>query len=191
VAFTSDASNLVAGDTNGKSDVFVRDREKSQTTRISVSSGGTQGNAQSHTPVISADGRYVAFTSDAKTLVAGDTNGKSDAFVRDRLTSQTTRISVSSGSVQRSHWSQADAISPNGRYVVFTSETDDSDFFGNATSVFVRDRVTGTTTPVSGSPEPYYWFRGGGVSAPMGATWRFGRNGFLMTTGIMPGFMIA
>ena len=112
---------------------------------------GAQGNAQSNSPVISADGRYVAFTSDASNLVAGDTNGKSDVFVRDRATSQTTRFSVNTGGVQRSHWSQADAISPDGRYVVFTSETDDfSVDDGNATSVFVRDRVTNTTTPVSG-----------------------------------------
>jgi Tol biopolymer transport system component len=145
VAFTSDASNLVTGDTNEKSDIFVRDRATYQTTRVSVSSGvsGAQGNAQSNSPVISADGRYVAFTSDAGNLVAGDTNGKSDVFVRDRKTSQTTRFSVNSGGAQRNHWSQADAISADGRYVVFTSETDDSNLtFGNATSVFVRDRVT-------------------------------------------------
>ena len=96
-----------------------------KTTLVSISSRGSQGNAQSNSPVTSADRRYVAFTSDAKTLVAGDTNGKSDVFVRDRVTGTTKRISVNSGGVQRSHWSQSDAISADGRYVVFTSETDD------------------------------------------------------------------
>jgi Tol biopolymer transport system component len=193
VAFTSDASNLVTGDTNRKSDVFVRDRATNQTTRISVSSGGVQGNAQSNFPVISADGRYVAFTSSASNLVVGDNNGLSDAFVRDRVSGQTTRFSVNSGGVQRSHWSQSNAISADGRYLLFTSETDDSnDFFGNATSVFIRDRVTNSTKPVSGSPTDHVWLsRGGGLSVPMGATWRFRLNGFLMTTVILPGFMTA
>ena len=84
VAFVSVATNLVAGDTNAKSDVFVRDRVSGATERISVSSAELQGNQDSRDPSISADGRYVAFVSDATNLVAGDTNNASDVFFRDR-----------------------------------------------------------------------------------------------------------
>ncbi len=84
VAFGSEASNLVPGDTNGHSDVFVRDRLTGTTERVSVSSDGTQGNYGGYWPSISADGRYVAFHSPASNLVPGDTNGHSDVFVRDR-----------------------------------------------------------------------------------------------------------
>ena len=74
MAFSSDASNLVAGDTNGTEDVFVRDRKTHVTRRVSVGPGGAQANSASFDPAISADGRYVAFSSDASNLVAGDTN---------------------------------------------------------------------------------------------------------------------
>ena len=94
VAFESDASNLVSGDTNGARDVFVHDRQGGGTTRVSVASDGAQGNGGSAHPSISADGRYVAFQSDASNLVSGDTNGWSDIFVYDRQTGQTTRVSV-------------------------------------------------------------------------------------------------
>ena len=84
VAFWSLASNLVAGDTNGSKDVFVRDRQSGTTERASVGSGGAQGNDDSFKPTISADGRFVAFYGFASNLVAGDTNGLGDVFVRDR-----------------------------------------------------------------------------------------------------------
>src|SRR5687768_9773023 len=85
VAFTSDATNLVAGDTNGRSDVFVQDRQTGLTTLVSVGVSA-QANGHSHDPSISADGRYVAFSSDASNLVSGDTNGATDVFVHDRDT---------------------------------------------------------------------------------------------------------
>ena len=78
VAFTSDSSQLVAGDTNNRGDVFVRDRLTSQTTRVSVATDGTQANQSSIYSAISADGRFVAFSSSATNLVAGDTNGVAD-----------------------------------------------------------------------------------------------------------------
>lgn len=80
VAFYSDASNLVAGDTNGVWDIFVHDRQTGQTARVSVDSGGGQANGISRGASISADGRYVTFYSDAANLVAGDTNAAWDAF---------------------------------------------------------------------------------------------------------------
>jgi Tol biopolymer transport system component len=84
----------VAGDTNNAYDVFVRDRKLQVTRRISVGPGGQQANDGSVAPAISADGRYVAFRSYASNLVAGDTNGATDVFVRDRVAQVTRRVSV-------------------------------------------------------------------------------------------------
>ena len=85
VAFDSEATNLVPNDTNGVRDVFIRDRKKGTTERISVSSGGIQGDYGGSFPAISGDGRFVVFSSEATNLVAADTNGfASDVFIRDR-----------------------------------------------------------------------------------------------------------
>ena len=84
VIFDSFAPDLVAGDTNSKSDVFARDRLAGTTSRVSVTSAGAQANNQSYSYSVSADGRFVAFYSDATNLVAGDTNGFTDIFLRDR-----------------------------------------------------------------------------------------------------------
>jgi hypothetical protein len=83
VAYGSRASNLVAGDTNRVSDVFLRDLVVDTTERISVDSAGIEGDGTSQHPALSADGRFVAFTSIATNLVAGDTNAQFDVFVRD------------------------------------------------------------------------------------------------------------
>jgi hypothetical protein len=85
VAFYSEASNLVAGDTNGRSDIFVHDRETGRTTRVSVDSQGAEADERSYSPSISSGGRFVAFQSLASNLVAGDTNGRQDVFVRGPL----------------------------------------------------------------------------------------------------------
>jgi Tol biopolymer transport system component len=142
VAFVSFASNLVAGDTNGTWDVFMRDTAKGKTTRVSVSSGGQQGNDQSGTPSISADGRYVAFYSYASNLVAGDTNGKADVFVRDTVTGRTTRVSVSSRERQGNGYSYEPSISTDGRYVAFYSLASNlvAGDTNTAGDIFVRDR---------------------------------------------------
>jgi hypothetical protein len=84
VAFVSGANNLVPGDTNGRQDVFVRDRQTGTTERVSLSSSGAQPNTHTGSTVsISADGRFVAFVSNATNLVPGDTNRKSDIFVHE------------------------------------------------------------------------------------------------------------
>jgi uncharacterized membrane protein len=151
VAFESLASNLVSGDTNGVRDIFVRDRYTGQTTRVSVASDGTQGNANSFAPSLSADGRYVAFESVASNLVSGDTNSREDAFVHDRQTGQTTRVSVAGDGSQGNERSARPVISADGRYVAFGSVAsnlvsgDTNNFF----DVFVHDRQTGQTTRVS------------------------------------------
>ena len=151
VAFVSYASNLVTGDTNNVGDIFVHDRQSGQTNRVSVASGGGQANDESIGPVITADGRYVAFTSDASNLVNGDTNGQDDVFVHDRQTGQTNRISLAGGGTQGNGNSSAPAISADGRYVAFSSAasnlvTGDSNGF---IDIFIHDRQTGQTTLVS------------------------------------------
>jgi Tol biopolymer transport system component len=169
VAFVSSASNLVSGDTNdfcgyyhdeNCMDVFVHDRQTGQTTRVSVASDGAQGNEESWNPSISADGRYVAFASEASNLVSGDTNDTNDAFVHDRQTGQTTRVSVASDGGQGNDWSGGPSISADGRYVAFESiasnlvSGDTNDFCGyyhddNCGDIFIHDRQTGQTTRVS------------------------------------------
>jgi WD40-like Beta Propeller Repeat len=151
VAFASPASNLIAGDTNGAVDVFVNDRSTGATTRVSVASDGTQANAGSFDPSISADGRFVAYWSAASNLVSGDTNGSVDVFVHDRSTGETTRASVSSAGVAGNGHSFYPSISSSGRFVAFTSEATNlvaGDTNGQ-TDVFVRDRDTGTTLRAS------------------------------------------
>jgi Tol biopolymer transport system component len=122
VAFASDATNLVPGDTNGALDIFVRDRLNGTTERVSVDSGGAEGNAGSYGPSISADGRYVAYASDATNLVPGDTNGFTDVFVHDRQSGTTARVSVDSGGAQGNKFSDWPSISADGRYVAFESD---------------------------------------------------------------------
>jgi Tol biopolymer transport system component len=151
VAFSSAASNLVEGDTNGVDDVFVRDRGPATTTRVSVAPGGAQANGGSFAPSISADGRYVAFLSDATNLVAGDTNANRDVFVFDRETETTTRASVSSAGVEANVGSTTPALSANGRVVAFTTFADNlvPEDLNESSDVFVRDLQAGTTTRVS------------------------------------------
>lgn len=151
VGFASGATNLVAGDTNGWTDIFVHDRQAQQTLRVSVSSAGVQANGSSDAASISADGRYVAFWSHASNLVSGDTNGCEDVFVHDRQTGQTTRVSVDSAGNQGNAWSTGSSISADGRYVSFTSEASNlvSGDTNAVADVFVRDRVAGETTRLS------------------------------------------
>ena len=151
VAFRSDATNLVPGDTNGTIDVFVHDRQTGTTSRVSVATGGGQSNNNSFTPALSADGRFVAFHSFATNLVAGDTNGVLDVFVHDRQTSTTTRVSVATGGIQANNTSRAGFLSADARWVVF--ESDATNLVAGDTNgvrdLFVHDRQTGATTRVS------------------------------------------
>lgn len=151
VAFVSNASNLVGGDSNGVEDVFVRDRVTGATERVSVDSSGAQANDACWSPWISADGRYVSFHGSAGNLVAGDTNARSDVFVRDRLNATTERVSIDSSGAQGNGVSDGAAISPDGRFVAFRSLSSDlvaGDTNGTA-DVFLRDRLNGTTERVS------------------------------------------
>ncbi|HEV7862787.1 MAG TPA: hypothetical protein VGR20_08810 [Acidimicrobiia bacterium] len=121
VAFASDSTNLVPGDTNSANDIFVRNRHNGTTERVSVTNSGAQADGASITPAMSADGRFVVFASDATNLVAGDTNGAVDVFVRDRLRNETRRLSEKPGVGQSPLASQHPAISPNGKFAAFDS----------------------------------------------------------------------
>jgi Tol biopolymer transport system component len=151
VAFDSEAPNLVAGDTNGVRDVFVRDRVAGTTERVSVTNGGAQANGESLMGAISSDGRFVAFDSEAPNLVAGDTNRKSDVFVRDRVAGTTERVSIGRRGAQANEDSSVGAISADGRFVAFESDATNlvAGGMNQLNGIFVRDRVAGTTERVS------------------------------------------
>ena len=143
VAFNSGAANLVVNDNNGSADVFVRDTQLNTTTRVSVDSSGIEANGASAAVAISADGRYVAFASFASNLVANDTNGSADVFVRDTQLNTTTRVSVDNSGAQITGASSAPAISADGRYVAFLAAN------GFVQDVFVRDTQLNTTARAS------------------------------------------
>lgn len=150
VAFASSATNLVAGDTNGERDVFVRDRQTGATTRVSVGAAGVQANSRSFEPAISSTGRFVVFASFAPNLVPGDTSNL-DVFLRDRQTGVTQRVSVDTGGGPTNGLSGSPAVSADGRFVVFESSASDlvvGDTNGED-DVFIRDRQAGLTERVS------------------------------------------
>jgi tricorn protease-like protein len=125
VAFASQATNLVGGDTNAALDIFVRNTSPSNTRRVSISTAGVQGNGASPTnwrPQISASGRYVAFESNATNLVANDTNAASDVFVRDRKQNKTRRVSVRFDGSQSNGLSAIADITSDGKFIVFVSQ---------------------------------------------------------------------
>lgn len=150
VAFESDASNLVPGDTNNAYDVFVRDVVAGTTSRVSLSGSGEQGNGYSTRPAISADGKQLAFRSGASNLVADDTNAKDDIFVRNLATGTVVRASLSNTGQQGNGNASSGpkGISSDGRYVTFWSYASnlvDGDT-NDSMDLFLRDLVAGTTT---------------------------------------------
>jgi Tol biopolymer transport system component len=124
VVFNSGATNLVAGDNNSATDVFLRDVQAQTTILVSLSTTGTQANSGCWYPDISENGRYVVWESLADNLVTDDNNGSHDIFVRDTLTDTTSRLSVSAAGTEGNGDSYYPAISADGRYVVFDSDAD-------------------------------------------------------------------
>ncbi|CAM5648871.1 putative protein OS=Streptomyces alboniger OX=132473 GN=CP975_25445 PE=3 SV=1 [Streptomyces alboniger] len=167
VAFTSTASNLVPGDTNGALDVFVRDRQARTTERVNVSGSGAQasGETKGTALALSPDGRYVVFASNADNLVAGDTHTKGpDLFLRDRQTRTTTRIATGA-TTQYPHA----AFSPDGRYLSHTVHS------GGGLVLFDMETRTGRRLGT---------FRGSAPSLSTDARW----IAFTSTdTGLVPG----
>ncbi len=157
VAFESDATTLVPGDTNGLRDVFLRDRQTATTTRVSESAAGAQGDNISATPSLTPDGRTLAFASYATNLVAGDTNGRADVFVKDLDTGAIRIASLTVEDDSPNSGSGNPSISADGRFVAFSTAASnmvpqDTNSGGNTLGigeVFVRDLVAGRTERVS------------------------------------------
>jgi cysteine-rich repeat protein len=153
VAFRSYAPNLVPGDTNITPDIFVRDRVGGTTERVSVAFDGSQASsgAGSEAPVISPDGRYVAFESRSTNLVPGGTNGNWHVFLRDRTAATTELVDILPDNSQPGSETCCDgiALTPDGRYVAFVSSVPFVPPPGVVYEVFVRDRVLGTTEHIS------------------------------------------
>lgn len=193
VVFQSPATNMVTGDTNGFTDVFVRDRVLATTTRVTFGVGGAQVNAAVDVTSITADARFIGLVSLASNLVPGDTNGQFDSFVLDRTTGVTERVSVSSNGAEALGSSWACMLSEDGRYAVFSDTA--ANLVPNDTNgmrdVFRRDRVAQTTALVSrsltGQPSNdhcvYPAISGDGLTAGFGSaasTLVFGdMNGFI------------
>ena len=150
LAFQSDAA-LQADDTNEKTDVYLRDLENAETSRISIGPGGVEGNGGSFSPSLSADGRLIAYWSNATGLVSGDTNKAGDVFLFDRTDGSTVRISVGPEDTQSDGMSSDPSTSPDGRYVAFWSAAANlvPDDTNGKRDIFLYDRDSATVTRVS------------------------------------------
>jgi len=152
VAFVSEASNLVPGDTNQTYDVFVFDRRLDNVERVSVGTGGIQGNGKSLMPDISGDGRYVVFVSESTNWDPRDTHPGPDLYLRDRVNQTTELLSVAfAPPVDPLGGSGSPKISPDGRFVAF-EHSEDNILPGDAngySDIFLLDRTTGVTELVS------------------------------------------
>ena len=150
VVFQSQATNLVAGDTNGQQDIFVKNLADGSVQLASIGAFGL-ADGQSNDPMLSADGRYVAFRSDATNLVDGDTNGIGDVFVKDLLTGTILRANTDSSGNQTAGGEGDPSLSADGRYVAFASSAPDLvDSDANGTQdIFVKDLQTGSIRLVS------------------------------------------
>ncbi len=174
-AFTSRASNLVAGDTNGHADVYLR--SASGLERVSLATDGAQPGADALDADLSADGRFVVFSSAADNLVPADTNGKSDVFVRDRAAGVTTAVSLTKDGGLANGASSGPAISADGRFVAFASTASDlvAADTNKVADVFVRDLQAGTTTRVTVSNSGRQ--QGRAISAPFTQVSDISRDG--------------
>jgi WD40-like Beta Propeller Repeat len=175
VVFESGASNLVPGDTNGVLDVFVRDTRTGVTSRVSLTSAGGQIDRHSHSAAISADGRYVAFTSHGTNILPGDANRLGNVYVRDRVAGTTLRAGPPAMVGDYDNNAATPSISADGRYVSYgtyaalvptdTNGTADIYVWARETGALERISVSvqaGTPTVTTTRP----------TSAATGATWR-------------------
>jgi Tol biopolymer transport system component len=146
VAFSSTAPDLVPSDGNFSMDVFVRDMTSNMTTRVSVGYAG-EATSSSAVPQISADGRFVAFESEADDIVPGDENASTDVFVRDRFFGTTERVSVGPNGEEGQDSSSNPSMSKDGRYIAFQTDAEElSSTDGNlSTDIYVRDRLARVT----------------------------------------------
>ena len=151
VAFATTSSDMLPGDTNGKTDVYVRDRKLGANVRATLNSTGGEIAASVSGFTMSANGRFVLFSTGNSSVVPGDTNGKPDIFLRDLKNNTTELVSLSSGGGITNGSTSFYDISSDGRYVVFSNDGTNvvpGDTNG-VTDIFLRDRKLGTTTLIS------------------------------------------
>lgn len=153
VAFDSLKSYLVNDDTNSCSDVFVHDLQSETTQRVSVTSDSIQGDYHSYAPSISANGRYITYTSESSNLVVDDTNESTDIFIYDRDNGVTTCVSNATDGTQGNNNSQNSSISGDGRFIVFSSDASNfvAEDTNNSSDIFIHDFVNSMTTIISKS----------------------------------------
>lgn len=151
VVFESDATNLVDGDNNGAGDIFLRDRLEETTQRLSVSASGEEGMGFSGSAVISGNGDYIAFSSNAANLVPDDNNGLNDIFLVERQTGQIERISTSASGEEGNGRASSVELSTDGRFIVFTSDATNlvPDDNNGVQDIFIKDRITGEIEQLS------------------------------------------
>ena len=167
VVFMSDASNLVADDTNGSDEVFVKNVLTGVTKRVSAAADGTQGDSVSSNPVMSGDGQTVAFMSFASNLVPGAPSGNFDIYVKHLDTGAIERVSTAADGTLANSSAQQAVLSHNGRFVAFMSDA--SNLVANDTNfnfdIFVKDLQTGKIIRATTDSN--------GVEANSGADWNY------------------
>jgi Tol biopolymer transport system component/Ca2+-binding RTX toxin-like protein len=174
ILFTSEATNLVEGDTNGRRDVFLKDLATGAVTRLSTSASGAQGAGEGHgfNAIFSADGTKVLFESSFSNLVAGDTNGTADIFLKDLATGEVTRVSTRPSNAQSYGHAEGGVLSPDGTKVAFVT-SDPYVVAGDSNGgpdIVVKDLATGATTRASVGPngeEPSFDFGMQGPQNPV------------------------
>lgn len=167
VAFST-ATSFDAADTNGVSDIYLRDTVADTTTLLSVTGGGVAGNGASSTPAMTGDARYIVYQSAASDLVAGDTNGLTEVFLRDRMMGTTERICYTDSDAEMMPHGDVNtrvlpsiftgcrsaSISSDGSRISFLAQSADltATAVHGVPHVYVRDRTAGSTTLVSRTP---------------------------------------
>jgi Tol biopolymer transport system component len=156
VAFVSDDSKLTAGDTNQKNDIFRKDLQTGAIVRVSTNAAGAQADGGSEYPQISADGRFVVFSSLASNLVAGDSNNYNDIFYKDMQTGAIQLVTVTASGLQDNAASARPSISADGRYVAFYSQSKafspNEDLSKAPVNVFIKDMQSGELKRASAFP---------------------------------------
>ncbi len=172
VVFTSYASNLVTGDTNDSTDIFVKDLQTGVIVRVNTAADGTEANIGTGDDAsISADGRYVVFSSGATNHVAEDTNGTADVFVKDLQTGAIVRVSTAADGTEANDGSGSTSISADGRYVTFLSSATNlvAGDTNGLVDIFVKDLQTGAiarvNTTADGMQVNNYYIDGASISA--------------------------
>ncbi len=159
IAFVSTYSNLVAGDTNSADDIFVKDTLTGSLSRVSIDAFGNQGNNSSFGCSISSDGRYVSFMSTASNLVAGDTNGSTDVFIRDLQNNTIKRVSESASGQSGGGCISFD-MSADGRYIVFESIANNfvSGDINGREDIFIKDTLDGSIRNITQGMNGASWY---------------------------------